>query len=183
MPSTHVRLRFWLWGADLDPEKLTTATGVIPSRSFHVGERRGRAANPVAGWEWESQWGPDDEPLFDDILRVLGPHAATLRAEVDKGAEAHLSISGEVYGSVVATPVEAERRSLYVPEDRPFEEFLYCDRVALFLRPEVVEFLAAIHASLGTHIDAELDPDSARQATDPECDRIKPSQADGDGGN
>jgi hypothetical protein len=157
VPSTHVQLRFALWGVDVDPEKLTAATGVAPSRSFHVGERRGRAANAVAGWEWESQWGPDDEPLLDEMLRVLGPHAAALAEPVNKGATASLSVVGEVYGSVVATPDEAERRNIYVPEDTPFEAFFHCDRVGLFLRPGVVQFLAAVHASLGTHVDVELE--------------------------
>jgi hypothetical protein len=108
--------------------------------------------------EWESGCGSDDEPLFDEILHVLGPHAAALRAQVDKGAEAALSVSGEVYGSVITTPVEAERRNYYVPEGQPFEAFFACDRVGLFLKPEVVEFLAAVRASFGTHIDVELDP-------------------------
>jgi hypothetical protein len=161
--STHVQLRFRLWGVDVDPGKLTTATGVAPSRSFCVGELHGRAAKAVAGWEWESEWGPDYEPLFDQMLRVLGPHVATLAEPVNDGATASLSVVGEVRGSVVATPDEAERRNFYVPEDRPFEAFFDGDRVALFLRPDVVRFLAAIHASLDTHIDVELElaPDEA----------------------
>ena len=102
--------------------------------------------------------GSDDEPLFDEILHALGPHTAALRAQVNQGAEAALSVSGEVYGSVIATPVEAERRNYYVPEGQPLEAFFASDRVGLFLKPEVVEFLAAVRASFGTHIDVELDP-------------------------
>jgi hypothetical protein len=48
--------------------------------------------------------GSDDGPLFDEMLRILGPHATALAGPVKEGATASLCVVGEVRGSVVATP-------------------------------------------------------------------------------
>jgi hypothetical protein len=134
---------------------LTERTGVIPTRSFQVGEMRGPAANKVAGWEWFSQWGADAEPLFQDLLRVLGPHEAAWRSCVDGGGDAGLSVVGEVGGIVVSSAEEAEERRISWG-DGEFKPFFDGDRVGLYLTPEVVAFLAAVGARIATHIDVHL---------------------------
>jgi hypothetical protein len=157
LPSTHVQLRFSLWGPEISPELLSATTGVTPSRTFHVGELKGAAVKDRAGWEWNSAWSSDDEQLFDEMLRALAPHTALLRAAVDSGAEAHVALVGEVRGVVVDTKEEALRRNFYVAEDRPFEPFFDCDRPGPFLSEEAIGFLSAIGASFGTHVDVGLD--------------------------
>jgi hypothetical protein len=163
VPTSRLQLHFRLWGAQLDPESVTSATGVEPSRSFHVGERRGKAANPVAGWEWNSAWGDDEKPLLAEMLQVLGPHSALLRRCVDEGADAWVAIVGTVSGTVIDTPELAEAGSLSTGD--PFEPFFDGDRVALMLDREVVAFLASIGASVTTHIDAVLEDEDTATAT------------------
>jgi hypothetical protein len=65
-------------------------------------------------------------------------------------------VAGEVSGIVVATAEEAERRRFASDEGTPFKPFFDGDRVELFFRADVVRFLAAIDATIATHIDVVL---------------------------
>jgi hypothetical protein len=160
MPGrTDLRLCFRVWGTAVSPEALTEATGVTPSRSFHIGEARGAYAKTVAGWEWSRDgWTDiDTDPLFAEALTTLGPHEAAFAASSAADADIGLSLSGYVYGEIIATAEEADRRGFYVDETKVFEPFFEADRVALSLDPQVLGFLSRIGATFITHIDALLD--------------------------
>lgn len=158
VPSTRIRLTLRVWGPNLNPARLTESTGVEPHRTFQVGELRGAAANPVAGWEWRSSEGDDDAPLIARMIEDLGGRADALRACHDDGAKVWLTTSGSVRGDLVETAVEAERRRWHVDKEEAFRPFLDVDRVGLSLSIEAVRFLGAIGASFHTHIDAEFEP-------------------------
>jgi Domain of unknown function (DUF4279) len=146
-----------VWGRNLDPEALTLQLEVEPSRSFLVGERAGRAAHEVAGWEWESEWsGWDIEPSVRRLIGLLGPHRAILKSCVDDGATARLVVAGEIDMDVVPTLAEADSRG-YGFEAGEFAPFLDGDRVGLYFDSDALQFLADIGATLDTHIDIDLD--------------------------
>jgi hypothetical protein len=149
-------------GPAVSPERITESTGIVPSRSFQVGEGRGRSATS-AFWQWESGvWTDiDTAPLFASALSILGPHEAAFAKCSVEGAEASLSVAGFIYGEVIATFEEAERRRFAVGEVEHFKPFFSGDRVAISLEPTLMGFLSRIGASFETHIDAELD-DAAR---------------------
>lgn len=158
VPSTQIQLVFHVWGPRLDPDLLTARTGVIPSRTFRVGERKGAAASIVAGWEWSTNKGSDDEPMVREMLEVLNPHVDVLRACCDEGADLWLTVSGTVGGDLIETPELADQRRWHVSRDRPFEPILDVDRVGLILSVEAVRFLADVGASFETHIDPVYEP-------------------------
>jgi hypothetical protein len=158
VPSTQIQLVFRVWGPRLDPELLTAQTGTIPSRIFQVGELKGAAANVVAGWEWRTGEGSDDEPMVREMLDVLSPHAGVFRACRDEGADIWLSAVGTVGGDLIDTPEQAQQRRWHVSSDTPFEPILDVDRVGLGLSAEAIRFLADVGASFETHIDAVYEP-------------------------
>jgi hypothetical protein len=156
---THLQLRFHLRGRDLDPERVTNSTGVQPTCAFAKGERRGRSRESAV-WQWWSAWWDkqDIDPLMDQLLQVLGPYRSVFRREVDLGAEATLSVVGEVYGVVIGSAEEADRRRYaWGDGSEPFEPFFASDRVGVGLNREVLEFLVDVGATFDTHIDPELD--------------------------
>ena len=160
MESNEIELIFRVWGERLDPEVVTEATGISPAKAFQVGERRGPAAYPVAGWEWLSSKADDGGAPLDEMMRVLEPHQATFRRCVDEGARFSVTVRGHYVGQVVKTAAEAERLRWYVREDRPFRTFLACDTIGVVLTPEHLEFLASVDADFETHIDVLLVPDA-----------------------
>jgi Domain of unknown function (DUF4279) len=159
---TSLDLRFSVRGPLVVPERITEATGIEPSRVFQVGEARGRSATS-AGWQWTSDtWTDiDTDPLFASALAVLGQHEAVFAQCSAEGAEISLSVVGYVYGEVIATFEEAERRRFAVGDAERFKPFFSGDRVAIFVDPTLIGFLGRIGASLDAHIDAMLD-DQAR---------------------
>ena len=109
--KTCLQLRFRVWGHNLDPDALTQRLGIEPSRKFHIGERPGRAAHEVAGWEWRSEWtGWDIESSMGRLVALLGPHRNVLRSCVEEGATIRLMVAGEFDMDVVTDLEEAERR-------------------------------------------------------------------------
>jgi hypothetical protein len=159
---TSLVLKFSVRGPAVAPERITESTGIEPSRSFQVGEARGRSATS-AGWQWESDsWTDiDTDPLFATALSILGPHEVVFARCSAEGAEVSLSVVGYVYGEVIATFEEAERRRFEVGGADRFKPFFSGDRVGISLDPAIMGFLNRIGASFHTHIDAELD-DEAR---------------------
>jgi hypothetical protein len=158
---TDLQLRFRVRGKDLNPQALTLATGIEPARQFRIGEARGAYARTVAGWDWESDPWTDANTtaLFDLALLILGPHEAAFARCTEEGATTiRLTVVGSVYGEVIATPEEADKRG-FAP-DRPgmFEPFFAADRVAIWMGPEIMGFLSRIRATFDTHIDADLYP-------------------------
>ena len=88
MPSTNLQLVFRVHEARLDPDAVTTATGITPSRSFRVGERPGYPANSVAGWEWRSALGDlveSSEELFlpEEAIAFLAAAGASYDTHID----------------------------------------------------------------------------------------------------
>ena len=157
---TNLELKFRVWGKDVDPHALTDATGIEPSRHFRIGESRGAYARTVAGWEWHSgSWTEvDTTGLFDLALLTLGPHEATFARCTETGSTTiWLTAVGYVYGEVIATPEENDRRGFAPIESHPFKPYFAADRVVIALDPEIMGFLSRIRASFDTHIDAELD--------------------------
>jgi Domain of unknown function (DUF4279) len=148
----HLVLRFR--GASLDPAELTQRTGIEPSRSFSVGEGRGDSVQ-VGGWEWTSAPSDRTETLLDEMMRLFGANARVLRTCIGEDARVSLSVVGEVGGIVVTSAAQAQQRRIDWGSG-PFKPFVDGDRVALSLVPEVVAFLAALGASIDTHIDLEL---------------------------
>jgi len=106
----------------------------------------------------------DIEPLMARMIEILGPHRAVFRREVDRGADATLTVVGEVCGSVLATAEEADRRGYAVFEGRPFEPFFAGDRIGISLDLDVVEFLSSVGCSFETHIDVALDRNQTPRA-------------------
>jgi hypothetical protein len=155
---TSLVLKFSVRGPAVSPERITESTGIAPSRSFQVGEGRGRSA-ASAFWQWESNsWTDiDTDPLFASALSILGPHEAVFAGCTAEGAEVSLSVVGSVYGEVIATFEEAERRRFDVGGEDRFRPFFSGDRVGISLDPAIMGFLSRIGASFHTHIDAELD--------------------------
>lgn len=156
VPSTVIDLVFRVWGARLNPEELTVATGITPARSFHVGEMRGAAANRVAGWEWRSAEGEDDEALMQALLRDLAPHVDLFRLCHEEGATLSLTVVGVIRGDLVESWEEAERRKIRAENGDRFRRFLDADRVGVSLSEAAIQFLAAVGATYETHIDLEL---------------------------
>jgi len=149
---THLQLRFRLRGRDLDPERVTNSTGLQPTCAFARGERRG-GSRESAGWQWWSTWWDkqDTDPLMDQLLQVLGPYRSVFRHEVDLGAEATLSVVGEVYGVVIGSAEEAERRRYaWGDGSEPFEPFFASDRVAVGLDRDVLEFTLPNRSTVDT---------------------------------
>jgi hypothetical protein len=159
---TSLVLKFSVRGPVVSPERITESTGIAPSRSFQVGEGRGRSATSAL-WQWESDsWTDiDTDPLFASALGVLGPHESVFAACAAEGAEVSLTAVGYIYGEVIATFEEAERRRFEVGGADRFKPFFSGDRVGISLDPPLMGFLSRIGASFQTHIDAELD-DEAR---------------------
>jgi len=154
MSSTELRVVFRVRGVNFDPDWITQRTGVAPSRAYHVGEARGRSAE-LAGWEWQSATGPDDEPLIATLVAELGPHADVFRACRDAGADVRVTVVGEVRGDVIQTVEQAEARRFMVWPDEEFQPIFDVDRVGVSLSEEAIRFLAAVGASYATHIDCE----------------------------
>jgi hypothetical protein len=159
---TELRLWFRVWGKDVSPEALTEATGITPTRAFQIGEARGAYAKTIAGWEWVRDGWTDVEtdPLFAEALAVLGPHEVVFAASRAAGAEVVLSLGGYVYGDIIASASEADRRGFYVSEEEPFRPYFQADRVEFSLSPDVLGFLGRTGATFTTHIDAVLDDDT-----------------------
>jgi hypothetical protein len=156
MASTELQLILRVRGAALQPSVLTRQTGIVPTRSFEVGEARGRSAE-TAGWDLESPTGADDEPLLADLVARLQPHRDVLRAWRQQGCTITLTVVGEVRGDLVQEPEEADRRGYLVENDRPFEPFFDVDRVGVGLNESAVAFLAEVGAAYYTHIDCEYE--------------------------
>jgi hypothetical protein len=130
-----------------------------PTNAYLKGEQRGRAGES-AGWDWWSAWSNEQgaQPAISELLHVLGPHRAIFRRKVNLGVTASVSIVGEVYGVVVSSAEEAERRRYAWGDSRSeFRPFFASDRVAVFLDHEFLEFPVAVGATFDTHIDPELD--------------------------
>ena len=144
VPSTVIDLVFRVWGARLSPEEVTLATGITPARSFRVGEMRGAAAKRVAGWEWRSAKGDDDEALMQTLLRDLGPHTALFRRCHEEGAMLSLTVVGVIRGDLVESWEEAERRKIDAENGDRFRRFLDADRVGVSLSDAAIQFLAAV---------------------------------------
>jgi hypothetical protein len=162
---TDLHLIFRVWGKDVDPEALTAATGIEPARSFHVGESGGSRsayARTVAGWEWRDRCTQVvTTPLFDRALLALGPHEETFAqlTAVPSTTTISLTVAGFVYGEVIATPEEQERRGFAPDKPGSFKPSFEADRVEIWLDPEIMGFLSRIRATFKTHIDAALDDD------------------------
>src|SRR4051812_8776341 len=156
---TELRLLFRVWGKDVSPEALTETTGISPTRAFQIGEAHGAYAKTVAGWEWERDGWTDVEtdPLFAEALAVLGPHEVVFAASHAAGAEVVLSLGGYVYGEIIVSASEADRRGFHVSEEKSFRPFFEANRVEFSLSPQVLGFLERIGATFNTHIDALLD--------------------------
>jgi hypothetical protein len=157
---TDLHLIFRVWGKDLDPDALTAATGIEPARSFQVGESRGAFARTVAGWEWTDHCAQVvTTPLFDRALLALGPHEAAFAQQTAAPSTTTISltIAGYVYGEVIGTPEEQERRGFAPDTVGSFKPFFEADRVEIWLDPEIMGFLSRIRATFNTHIDAALD--------------------------
>jgi hypothetical protein len=157
---TDLRLIFRVWGKEVDPEALTAATGIEPSRSFHVGESRGAYARTVAGWEWSDHCTQVvTTPMFDRALLVLGPHEETFARQTaaPSTTEISLTVAGYIYGELIETQEEEERRGFAPSRGEPFKPFFEADRVEIWLHPEIMGFLSRIRATFRTHIDAALD--------------------------
>ena len=164
MATTSLQLRFRVWGRDLDPDAMSAATGVVPTRSFRIGEKPShmKAAHGVAGWEWWSEWGDFDlAPLLSRMMAVLRPSEAVFRGAVTAGAEISLSVVGYILGDAVQTEAEAGRVHAYGGEGRAFRPFLVTDSPCMDFDLPVLTFLTAISASLLFHLDADLDSDLA----------------------
>jgi hypothetical protein len=58
---------------------------------------------------------------MSELLGVLGPHQELLGREVDAGADASVTIVGEVLGGVISTAEEAERRRYASDTGQEFE--------------------------------------------------------------
>ena len=158
---TRLFVRFRLRGVALDPDSLTAATGLRPQSVVLRGEAR-RAlggTHEASSWNWCSRWSRDDdlEPLFDEVFAALRPHEQVFAQAVAEGAEASMTLIGTVYGRVIATGEEAERRGF--TGDEPFEPFFAGARIWPWLEPDQIVFLARTGAAFGTHIDVELTPD------------------------
>jgi hypothetical protein len=95
--------------------------------------------------------------MLAEMVRLFGPNASALRSLLDADAHAWLSVVGEVAGLVVSSAEQAEERRIDWGDREPFKPFFDGDRVGLYFTAEVVAFLAAIGASIATHIDFELD--------------------------
>jgi hypothetical protein len=111
-----------------------------------------------AGWDWDSEWGQDVQPLLEEMLSALGD-GSSLRSFTAGDPEATLRVSvvGEHVLDLVSTAGEAAERHLYDPEqDEPFEPFLDGDRVGLVFSPAALAFLSTSGAILDTHISFEL---------------------------
>ena len=158
---TSLVLKFSVRGPVVSPERITESTGIASSRSFKVGEGRGRSA-ASAFWQWESDsWTDyDTDPLFASALSILGPHEAVFARCSAEGAEVTLSVVGYIYGEVIATFEEAERRRFEVGGPDRFKPFFSGDRVGISLDPPLMGFLSRIGAGFETHIDAELDDEA-----------------------
>ena len=113
----------------------------------------------ASSWSWCSRWSMDDDlqPLFNEVFAALRPHEHVFAQAVAEGAEASMTLSGAVYGRVIATGEEAERRGF--SGDEPFEPFFAGDRIWPWLEPDQIVFLARTGAAFGTHIDVELTPE------------------------
>jgi len=95
----------------LVPDDVTARTGIAPTRSFGLGEARRAAARKVAGSEWHSPWADRDaDPVIEEFVRLFRPHARVFRAAVDAGADATLSVVGEVLGDFVSSAEEADAK-------------------------------------------------------------------------
>jgi hypothetical protein len=70
-----------------------------------------------------------------------------------------LTVAGFVYGEVIATPEEQERRGFAPDKPGSFKPSFEADRVEIWLDPEIMGFLSRIRATFKTHIDAALDDD------------------------
>ena len=158
--KTRLQLRFRLWGTNVDPNEVTTATAVAPTRAFEVGEAKGKASQHVAGWEWHSAWGDSDaEPLLAEFVRLLGPHALVFRRAVDAGADATLSIVGEVLGDFVSAEEDADAKGWLAGEGAEFRRFIAAHRPVVDLNRAVLSALVEMDAEVTTHIDFDLDAD------------------------
>jgi len=157
MPNSELQLRFRVRGAQIDPELLTSILGIVPTESFHVGERLGRAVHEVAGWEWWSKLcGSDTTPLIKMFVELFVAHQEILRSCVDDGAVITLTVVGHLGTGLVTNYAEAERRGYEPDKSTSFEPFLDSDLLALQFDAEAVQFLGFISASLSTHIAADL---------------------------
>jgi hypothetical protein len=156
--KTRLQLRFRVWGRAVNPTVLTSATAVTPTRAFEVGEARGKASRQVAGWEWHSGWGDRDaEPLLAEFVRVFESHTAVFRKAVDAGADASLTIVGEVLGDLVSSQEEADAKGWFNGEGADFRPFIADDRPIIDLDLAVLHVLVEMNAQLNTHLDFDLD--------------------------
>jgi hypothetical protein len=162
---TDLDLKFRVCGKDLDPEALTAATRIEPTRTFHVGESRGAYARTVAGWEWTDHCAEVvTTPLFDRALLTLGPHEETFArlTAAPSTTTISLTVAGHVYGEMITTHEEQERRGFAPDHGGPFKPFFEADRVEIWLDPEIMGFLSRIRATFNTHIEVELDDRAGR---------------------
>jgi hypothetical protein len=158
---TRLQLRIRLRGPDLVPQRVTEQISVEPTRIVLKGEGRGRSTRHLAMWEWCSAWCDDQDTgaLMRELLDTLGPHRAVLRHAVDAGASASVTIVSSVFGLVIESAEEADRRGWYSGEGESFVPFLAAGRVGVALGRDVLRFLVESGATFDTHIDAELDDD------------------------
>ena len=139
MPNTELELIFHVRGPQLDPDLLNATLGIVPERTFHVGELRGLAAHEVAGWEWRiDRCGADTGPVLNQFMELFVPHREVLRLCVDVGARIRLKVFGYIGAERVASHAESERRGLDSDVVEP--RLLDADGVYLNFDVEVLEF-------------------------------------------
>jgi hypothetical protein len=100
----------------------------------------------------------------DRALLVLGPHEETFARQTAAPSTTTiaLTVAGHVYGEMIVTREEEERRGFAPSKVEPFKPFFEADRVEIWLDPEIMGFLSRIRATFNTHIDVALDDHGGR---------------------
>jgi hypothetical protein len=80
-----------------------------------------------------------------------------LRAAADGGASIKLTVVGDVRGDLVQTQGEADAIGWHGGDDKDFRPFIAADRPVIYLDVPALRFLAAVMATIDTHIDFDLD--------------------------
>jgi hypothetical protein len=85
------------------------------------------------------------------------PHARVFRAAVDAGADATLSVVGEVLGDFVSSAEEADAKGWSGGEGEAFRPFIAAERPILDFDHFALLLLADMKAEIVTHLDFALD--------------------------
>ncbi len=126
------------------------------------------AIHKLAGWEWRSQnWEENDEPLWETLLKTLSPAVKAINEALLSDPDARTSV--DIYGQVtqdIITTVQGLKEHEYIvaqgSDEDPYEDednvminnlpMLEGDRVGIYMRPEVIKFLASINATFDSDI-------------------------------